>query len=236
MNRSLTLENRHVIMHNFVRDLIGKGWSRHFKRNVNHLCRLVVALFELEYCYSPLIVKAVLSLLELPKFTNLNKIDLIYKILLKIKEDQRAPFDITYLIEGIEDKLRSKEAYQWRYNVDQGRFYTYQEMKAKREQVDLSSCEQSFEGLISCPEEDKRVWHDHWVHLVMKRDMVKYLKKLKDLDDQKTAYEIDFENFNPRRWNDNIKYLTDRKSDDMEFLDDSEDKPNNLDEFSDDEE
>lgn len=237
-NRSLTLENRHVIMHNLVRMMIIKGWSLYFKKNVSFLCRLIVALFELDYYYSPLLLKAVMSLVDHPKFLNLNKIDMIYQVLVKINEEKKDILDLTEYIQRLEDKLRSRESYHWRYNVDKGRFYTYKEMKEKRENVDLSGCEQFAEGLIPCPEEDKRVWQDHWIHLVMKRDLTKYMKKLKDLDDQRTPYEIDFENFNPTRWHDNIKLLTDRKSDDMDFLDESEETENQhqFEEFSDQEE
>lgn len=237
-NKSLTIENRHVIMHNLVRPMIQKGWEKCFKKNTAVLYRLVLAVFELDYYYSPIIFKALMILIDHPKFLNLNKLDMIYKILLQIDEDKKDFMDVGEMIKQMEDKLRSRDAYRWRYNVDERRFYTYKEMKAKREDVDLSSCEHFFEGLLPCAEDDKEVWHEHWVHLVMKRDMSKYMKKMRDLDVKKVSYEIDFDNFNPVRWNDNIKLLVERKSDDMDFLDDSEEAEhqNTFPQFSDDEE
>jgi hypothetical protein len=222
MNRSLTIENRYVIMHNFVTPLIFQGWRKHFTKNIKLTFKLIIAVFELNYYHSPILYKAALTLLNNPKFNNLNKVDLVLKILQKVEKDELGDMEFTTVIQGYKDKLVNNESYHWRYNVEEERFYTYAEMKAKRENVDVNSLRHVYEGIKPDDENDKRVWHEHWVHLVMKRDITKYMKKMKDLDDQKRPYEIDFDNFNPRKWMENIKLLGKDDYHDMEFFEEED--------------
>lgn len=211
-------------MHNFFRLLILRGWSNHFRRGVGLCFRLTVALFELDYHYSPLLAKAAQTLLDNPRFKNLKKVHQVSSILKVVHAEEKGDFDYSGLVERYDEKLRSREDYRWRYNADQGRFYSYSEMKAKREDTDLSACEHFFEGFVPCPEEDKRVWQEHWINLVMKRDIIKYIRKFRDLERKRIPYEIDFDNFNPSRPLENIKLLTTRSSADVDFFFESEDE------------
>ena len=207
LNKSLSIENRHVIAHNFIKREIFKGWSKYFEKNTTLLYQIVINCFELNYHYSPLLTRAAAQLIKHKKFTNLNKIVTLYNILKKIDQEGVSEYEMKYLIEAIKEKLQSKKDYLWRYNNKENRYYTYKEMKAKRDNVDLSNTTIFYDQVIESDEKNDRVWHHHWVHLVMKRDMTKYMKKMRDLDASKTPYEIDFENFNPKRANENIKLL-----------------------------
>ena len=207
MNKSLTIENRQVIMHNFFKFNIFRGWNKYFKKNVSLLYKIVVSCYELNYYYSRLIIRAGEELVENKRFSNLEKIVNTYDIYKKIVEDNLSDFDVSHLVMSFKQKLENKEGYKWRYNHEKERFYTYKEMKAKREDSDLTTQEQKYESVISTPEKDEKVWRDHWVNLVLKRDLRIYAKKFRDLDIKGIPYIIDYENFNPRRWNENIKLV-----------------------------
>jgi hypothetical protein len=206
-NKSLSIENRHVIMENFFNQIFFKHWNKRFKRKVGYLYRLIIALFELNYYYSPLIIKAAQELILSEKFSNLQKHLNLLNIFKQIEKDELSDYDVSDIIEALRESLEAKPSHGWRYNYEEERLYTYKEMKAKRDQVDLSEVRQEYQGFLTNDKRDKEVWHEHWVHLCMKRDMVVYMKKLRDLEDQRKPYEIDFENFNPKRWNDNIRVL-----------------------------
>lgn len=59
--------------------------------------------------------------------------------LAKLKEVAENGKRFAELKETFHQKLSSKEDYRWRYNVGERRFYTYEELKAQREDVDVSA-------------------------------------------------------------------------------------------------
>lgn len=206
-NRSLTIENRHVIMENFFKNMFFRKWTKVMSKKTQLLYRLVIACFELEYYYSPLIIMAGEQVLKTPYFKNLDKMLTMFNVFKKIQEEDLSFFEVDDLVDGFRHLLREEPSYEWRYNPEEERLYTYQEMKAKREDVDLNYPILKYQPIIENEKNDQRVWHEHWVHLCMKRDMEKYMKKVRDLDADGRAYEIDFDNFNPKKWNENIKVV-----------------------------
>ena len=71
------------------------------------------------------------------RFTNLLLIQDFYDVILKSKNSGKNPIDLTKIIKKLQDKLRSRVDFRWRYNVEENRFYTFEELKAKREEYNF---------------------------------------------------------------------------------------------------
>lgn len=76
--------------------------------------------------------------IEMHKASRLSEriVDQAVDDMLRFKTTEVPPFG--NLIDMIVDKIKRKKEMAWRYNVDEGRFYTYEELKSRREDTDIS--------------------------------------------------------------------------------------------------
>lgn len=76
--------------------------------------------------------------IELLKASRLSEriVDLAVDDMLRFKTTEVPPFG--NLIDMIVDKIKRKKEMAWRYNVEEARFYTYEELKSRREDTDIS--------------------------------------------------------------------------------------------------
>ena len=72
------------------------------------------------------------------RFKNLLIIQEFYDSLLKSKAAGN-PLDITKILTKLENKLNSRVDFRWRYDVKANKFYTFQELKAKRDDYNFKN-------------------------------------------------------------------------------------------------
>ena len=227
MNKSLSIESKQVIVHNFIRTNIYSMWESHYKHNIKFLYQIIKHCFELNYFESRLIEHAAKELSSKPRFSNFKKNLEIYHILRTIIDDKLFDYPIEEYAEKIRQRLMTKEDFKWKYNFEENRFYTYMEMRAKREDSDLTNSRQTYIGISENPETDNELWHEHRINLILKRDHTKNLRKLKKLEENGQKFDINYANFKSENFEDNLIFnqnmdSDDEAIDDVEFLDSEE--------------
>ena len=192
VNRSLTIENRHVIMHNFIKPRIFDNWHKYFRHNLVHLFNLMKACFELGYFHSKIIQHCIKAMIIKKRFSNLEKLMTVKNVLLAMQKNNLSEYPVDNLLEMVNYRLESKEDYKWRYNMEENRLYTYKEMKEKRENPKFLELEYEFVGIIPRYQRTREVWENQRIHLIMKRDHFKNMRKMREAEKKDKQFSFSY--------------------------------------------
>lgn len=96
------------------------------------MIRTIEFFLSLEY-YDEELWGLLLSALRTRKsLASVDPVSKLYELFSKLQEGGNFPFDLTEDIAHYRNLLETKPDHIWRYNVEEKRFYTYEELKAKR--------------------------------------------------------------------------------------------------------
>lgn len=175
-NRTVPIETRYVIMHNFITPHIELFWARFFKHNIHFLKRLAKAIFEFQYFQSLLFFHVVDALLARPRFKKLEDLIMLYQMLNHIKDNQLTEFSFEDQIPIVKSKIEENSNHKWVYDTKLLRFKTYREMYHNRENADLTGLvheHDSFRVDKNTIGRDDQVWDELRDMLLEKRDFVR---------------------------------------------------------------
>lgn len=158
-----------------------------FGINYSNCVKLIEQMIRLDF-YDKELWSLALNKLEYKiRFNNLIFIQSFYDKLLKSKDCGKNPHDLTKILTKLKNKLGSKVDYRWRYNLEENRFYTFQELKSNRDNYNFP--EQSMN--LKSPFQKRRL-----KLFKKKTDATSELKaKKKKMTLEKELEELTFERF-----------------------------------------
>lgn len=148
---------------------------------------MIEQLLRMEFYDKELWELALSPLEKRVRFKNILIIHGLYDTLLKSQQSGKNPINLSNVLEKLRNKLQSRVDFRWRYNVEENRFYTFQELKAKRD--DYKFPEQSMN--LKSPHQKKR-YQEFEKQIDSSQDV---LAKKKKLIFEKELEELSFERF-----------------------------------------
>lgn len=132
LNENLKTEEKIAFIKNNLEKDIIDNWTNGFNRKfmMSAIISTYHALVKLNYVDSKLF-ELIIQFLKNNVITSNQKIIDLYKSLIKLKENNVAGLDP--IINTYKDILINKPHFKWRYNFPEMRYYTYEEMLAKRD-------------------------------------------------------------------------------------------------------
>eukprot|EP00331_Platyophrya_macrostoma_P000915 CAMPEP_0176405268 /NCGR_PEP_ID=MMETSP0127-20121128/244_1 /TAXON_ID=938130 /ORGANISM="Platyophrya macrostoma, Strain WH" /LENGTH=421 /DNA_ID=CAMNT_0017784309 /DNA_START=105 /DNA_END=1370 /DNA_ORIENTATION=+ len=131
-NKQLTTEEIHAMMDEVIKPKLLQHWHKTLQHQKKKMIRLVDFLIAMDYYDAEIWEHLLVALRSRKSLQGVDAASKLYETFSKLNEEGKVPFDLSEDVEHYKNILTTKPDNIWRYNVEEKRFYTYQELKAKR--------------------------------------------------------------------------------------------------------
>ena len=129
-NTTMKKEKLFKLITDFIKPaILAQGKFINFKNSV----AILTQMEKMEFYDPELWGQALQKLERLIRFRNLVYIQEFYDTMLRSKNSGKNPIDLTKVLQKLNEKLKSRVDFRWRYDADENHFYTFEELKAKRD-------------------------------------------------------------------------------------------------------
>ena len=127
-----------------MKELVKENLNSFFKYTSKNLYKLFTYLVKLEYFDEEIFEHVLKNIVKRKYAGGFEQIISIYESLSTLQLQKKYKRDLSPEIGILKDILKSDVDFSWRYNADERRYYTYFELKAKREDYNRTAFTVSF--------------------------------------------------------------------------------------------